>query len=148
MVSETGDSRSIFVQANLLPNLGQFGQSIGTVCIPRELDSCLPFWEYCIYLLFYLSANARVQFSGFTSNTSRGFVSIHFSVSFLFFSFFFWLSFYLLFLLDMFYFLFDFVNCFIYFRSVCGCLSLKYLCYSVCETARGLLSNYFLLKQH
>lgn len=37
VVSETRNSSSIFIQANLLPSLGKFGQLVEVVCIPRGL---------------------------------------------------------------------------------------------------------------
>lgn len=43
VVSETRDSSSIFVQADLLPSLGQFGQSVEVVYTPRGLYSYLLF---------------------------------------------------------------------------------------------------------
>lgn len=43
VVSETQDSSSIFVQADLLPSLGQFGQLVEVVCTPSGLYSYLLF---------------------------------------------------------------------------------------------------------
>lgn len=43
VVSETRDSSSIFVQADLLLSLGQFGQLVEVVCTPRGLYSYLLF---------------------------------------------------------------------------------------------------------